>query len=138
MQPVDYLSGMTYSEAMTFIHNLPGLSREEFKALIEAAESKPLIRMTNAEQKETVELRIRYFVEFLIQRKDGATRKEIADALKYNGSNMHYSINEAIERGLIYVVRGGKQHVYKATAKARRSTRKGRGEWEENRKPART
>lgn len=120
MQPKEYLIGLIRSEALNFVHNLPGLTRQEFAELIEAAEKKPLTRSGTVEQKETVELRIRYFVEFLKRQPNGATRQQIAEALKYNGSNMYYSINEAIERGLIYATKGnGNQRIYKAVRKAR-------------------
>ncbi|HNE05667.1 MAG TPA: hypothetical protein PLT08_14165 [Anaerolineales bacterium] len=114
MQQVDYLHGMIRSEAIAYIQSLPGLTRDEFFDLMRSAEKKPVSRHHSADTKETIELRIQYLVNFIKKCGDsGATISQIFDNLKYNGSNMRYAIAEAIERGLIYVVRDGKKKVYK-------------------------
>ena len=123
MNPSDFLATMTRSEAHNYIAHLPGLTRQEFAELIAAAESRPEERINTAEYKETADLRVRYLVRYIQSQPHGATRQMIMDALKYNGSNMQYTIGQAMERGFIYVSRvegKGSRHSYKVTARGRR------------------
>ena len=112
MQQVDYLHGMIRSEAIAYIQSLPGLTRDEFFDLMRSAE-RNLSRVITAPIQKTIELRIQS-CQFYKKCGDPARPfPQIFDNLKYNGSNMRYAIAEAIERGLIYVVRDGKKKVYK-------------------------
>jgi len=121
--PIDYLSGLTKDEAENYIKHLPNLSPEEVSDLQSLAQHKPVTRQGSAlESRETTNLRIRYLVDYIKQHPKGATRHEIDEALKYNGANMRRTINEAIRRGLIRMIRNGHQaNLYMVTAKGARN-----------------
>lgn len=124
MNPPDYLSAMSRSEAYNYIAHLPGLTRQEFAELITAADKRPEERINTAEYKETADLRVRYLVQYIQSQPHGATRQMIMDALKYNGSNMQYTMTVAMERGLLYIAkRDGKKHVYKVAAAGRKMSK---------------
>ncbi len=116
---IDYLSGLTQSEAMHFIQHLPNPSQEELAILKSLVHRKPITRQGSAaESRETTNLRIRYLVEYLKTTPKGATRLEIDQALKYNGANMRRTIAEATRRGLIQkITKGHKVNIFKVTKK---------------------
>lgn len=112
MQQVDYLHGMIRSEAIAYIQSLPGLTRDEFFDLMRSAEKKPVSRVRGTDTSQMIEVRMMRIVTY-IRSHHRATRRTIQRDLKINGSNIRYAIAEALERGLIYVTRDGKEKVYK-------------------------
>lgn len=120
MNSYQYLAGMTRSESIRFVQSLPGLTPEEYRDLMSAAENKSEHRIASAEYNETLNLRVVYLVNHLKTQPNGASVAEIADALKMNGTNVAYSIRQAVKRGLIKVSRTEKRRkkIYKVTPKA--------------------
>lgn len=100
----DYLAGMTKSEAINFINHLPGLNRDEFAALMDAAEKRPEKRygtyLPDYKKNPTVENRIVILIEY-IRKNRRVTHAQITSDLKWNGANTYYVIKEAIARKLI-------------------------------------
>lgn len=113
MKTPNYLDGMIRSEAIHFVKNLPGLTEQEFNDLMAQAEVKPVTRKVFVNPKGSLEKRIQSVLAYLREH-PGSTRKQIAADLKYNGANLYYSLNEAVNRGLIdRVVLTKRRIVYK-------------------------
>lgn len=102
MNAYDYLAGMTQSEAIHYIQNLPGLSRKEYDELMSAAENKPKRRYLtiDSEVNNTSKLRIESVVRF-IRRRGQATYREVMEYLGWKGSTLYCALRNAEALGYI-------------------------------------
>ncbi len=110
-----YIAGLTQSEAMTYIQNLPGLTQKEFDSLIRAANRKPMNRQRGhpaGTRNVSMSSRIRDLVRFLREH-PGASLNQISGALKANRVNAHYVVCEAIRQGRVAREKGRRGYTYR-------------------------